>query len=162
MEIMQKRLHKWTLRALMLCLGAFSAIGAQSALAATMEGIEFSSHLSPVGIRPVFRHAGQIDLLLGEDDLLTPEVKQQLRERFAYLAYLLSDSSFMAHKYNAGHPNFDADRYVAIAAIAMLYPDHPHSQRWLDHAVRSLREAMRIYVIPGSGKWAVTNKNRDI
>jgi len=118
------------------------------------EGIEFSSHLSPVGIRPVFRHAGQIDLLLGDDDLLEPAIKQQLRERFAYLAYLLTDSSFMAHKYNAGHPNFDADRYVAIAAIAMLYPDHPHAQQWLDHAVRSLRKAMRVYVVPGSGKWA--------
>ena len=117
------------------------------------EGIEFSSHLTPVGIRPVFRHAAKIDLLLGAD-LLEPGVKKQLRDRFVYLAYLLTDSMFMAYKYNAGHPNFDADRYIAIAAVAMLYPDHPHAKQWLDHAVRSLREAMRIYVISQSGKWA--------
>lgn len=117
------------------------------------EGIEFSSHLSPVGVRPVFRHAAQIDLLLGAD-LLEPEIKKQLRDRFIYLAYLLTDSMFMAHKYNAGHPNFDADRYIAIAAVAMLYPDHPHANQWIDHVVHSLREAMRIYVISQSGKWA--------
>jgi len=118
------------------------------------DGIEFSSHLSPVGIRPVFQHATKIDLLLGAEGLLDPQLQKQLRERFAYLAYLLCDSSFMAHKYNAGHPNFDADRYVAIAGIAMLYPEHPHAKRWLGHAVGCLREAMRIYVIPQSGKWA--------
>ena len=117
------------------------------------EGIEFSSHLSPVGVRPVFRHAAKVDLLLGAD-LLEPQIQKQLRERFAYLAYLMTDSMFMAHKYNAGHPNFDADRYISIAAIAMLYPDHPHAKQWLDHAIRSLREAMRIYVISQSGKWA--------
>jgi len=61
---------------------------------------------------------------------------------------------FMAHKYNAGHPNFDADRYISVAAIAMLYPDHPHAKQWLDHAARSLRKAMRVYVISQSGKWA--------
>lgn len=120
----------------------------------TSDGIEFSSHLSPVGIRPVYQHASTIDVLLGAPDLLDEPVQQQLRERFAYLAYLLADSSFMAHKYNAGHPNFDADRYVALAGIALLYPDHPHSRQWLDHAVAALREAMRIYVIPQSGKWA--------
>ena len=27
----------------------------------------------------------------------------------------------------------------------MLYPDHPHAEQWLKHAVGSLREAMRIY-----------------
>ena len=44
MEIMQKRLHKWTLRALMLPLAAlWGALGAQGALAATMQAIEFSS-----------------------------------------------------------------------------------------------------------------------
>ncbi len=117
------------------------------------EGIEFSSHLTPVGVRPVFRHAAKTDLLLGAD-LLEPKVRKQLRDRFVYLAYLLTDSMFMANKYNAGHPNFDADRYISIAAIAMLYPDHPHAKRWLDHAVRSLRKAMRIYVISQSGKWA--------
>jgi hypothetical protein len=117
------------------------------------EGIEFSSHLSPVGVRPVFGHALKIDLLLGAD-LLEPEIKKQLRERFVYLAYLLTDSMFMAYKYNAGHPNFDADRYIAIAAAAMLYPDHPHAKQWLDHVAGSLREAMRIYVISQSGKWA--------
>jgi hypothetical protein len=118
------------------------------------DGFEFSSHLTPVGIRPVYQYATKIDLLLGGKDLLEPEIQKQLRERFVFLAYLLADSSFMAHKYNAGHPNFDADRYVTLAGIAMLYPDHPHSQQWLDSAVGSLREAMRIYVIPGSGKWA--------
>lgn len=120
----------------------------------TTDGIEFSSHLSPVGIRPVFRHASTIDVLLGEPGLLDADTQRQLRERFAYLAYLLADSSFMAHRYNAGHPNFDADRYVALAGIAMLYPDHPHARQWLDLAVGSFREAMRVYVIPQSGKWA--------
>ncbi|MCH8150148.1 MAG: hypothetical protein IH987_19580, partial [Planctomycetes bacterium] len=118
------------------------------------DGFEFSSHLTPVGIRPVYQYATKIDLLLGERDLLGLEIQQKLRERFVFLAYLLADSSFMAHKYNAGHPNFDADRYVTLAGIAMLYPDHPHSRQWLDSAVGSLREAMRVYVIPNSGKWA--------
>jgi hypothetical protein len=118
------------------------------------DGFEFSSHLTPVGIRPVFLYTTQVDLLLAEKDLLEPAIKQQLRERFVFLAYLLADSSFMAHKYNAGHPNFDADRYTTLAGIAMLYPDHPHSRQWLSSAVGSLREAMRIYVIPKSGKWA--------
>jgi len=38
--------------------------------------------------------------------------------------------------------------------VAMLYPDHPHAKAWLDHAIRQFREGLRIYVIPGSGKWA--------
>ena len=118
------------------------------------DGFEFSSHLTPVGIRPVYQYTTKIDLLLGGKNLLEPELQKQLRERFAFLAYLLADSSFMAHKYNAGHTNFDADRYVTLAGIAMLYPEHPHSQQWLDSAVGSLREAMRIYVVPKSGKWA--------
>ncbi|HUW33850.1 MAG TPA: beta-galactosidase, partial [Planctomycetota bacterium] len=111
------------------------------------------------GHRGIVSLASRADVLLGTG-LVEPDIQQQLQQRFALLAYHCTDSSLMDWKYNAGHPNFDADRYSVPAMVAMLYPDHPDADAWLNGesprfaAIRQFREALRIYVILESGKWA--------
>ena len=112
-----------------------------------------NSHTWLPGHRGIFQLTSHADVLLGTG-LIEPDLQKQLRERFALMAYHYTNSSLMDSKYNAGHPNFDADRYAVPAAVAMLYPEHPHAKMWMDHALRQFREALRIYVLPGSGKWA--------
>ncbi|MBI2193880.1 MAG: hypothetical protein HYU36_18030 [Planctomycetes bacterium] len=94
--------------------------------------------LRAIEVGPKARNlAGRYDLacalgILNEDD------RRRVRAALAFAAYKFADPEFFAPLCALG--NFKVDGYFSLAVIALTFPDHPHSARWLAEAQRQLGE----------------------
>jgi hypothetical protein len=108
---------------------------------------------SPVPVRGLsFSVADTYDALVNSN-VFDAETCRVLRARMMFLAYALAGGDFMAWRYHAGHRNFDFSRIDVVAALALCFPTHPHTQRLVDHATGQFRESLTAFTAEGSGKW---------
>lgn len=109
--------------------------------------------VGPPRLRRVAWWCYTYDLLEGRD-LFSRGEKERLRDLFITIGTALYSPNYMAWLTTAGHPNFDADRFEAILMCALAVPDHPWSAVLVEHALFEVENAIRMYTVPGSGKWA--------
>ena len=58
----------------------------------------------------------------------------QVRQDMAFLASVLTDGDYWPHGWNL-RSNAASDLYIAVSLIALVLPDHPNSNQWLECAL---------------------------
>jgi len=108
--------------------------------------------VSPVEIRRMSGYAYGFDAVADSGVFSEAELRE-VRARMAFIAYTLSSPDYMAWQFAVGNADFDADRYAIVGSFGLALADHPHSEKWVEHAVGQFERQMRFYVSEGSGRW---------
>ncbi|OPZ31773.1 MAG: hypothetical protein BWZ02_00022 [Lentisphaerae bacterium ADurb.BinA184] len=79
----------------------------------------------------VYPAANLADLLLGTD-ALSPDERNLLRARLAYMAYRLNWRGYWAPELGyAANPNMTSFCYDAVGLLGLLLADHPEAENWV-------------------------------
>ncbi|MHA6481944.1 fibronectin type III domain-containing protein [Paenibacillus sp. strain BS8-2] len=85
---------------------------------------------------------------------MTPEQFRRFKASSAMMAYVREDEYVAPiHTMLSGHPNFLADYKAVLGYMSGLFPNHPHSGRWVEHYEKAMALNLKYHTRPDVAAW---------
>jgi len=107
---------------------------------------------SPVPTRAIY--ADWVDAFHRLREQMTPAQRRRITGLYLLMAYMHASEDYMPMKHMlAGHPNFLSDVKGVPALLAVLFPDHPCAEEWVQLFDRLLELNLTYHVRPNQEEY---------